>query len=440
VPDYPAAAIEGYVSVYSEEKRISPPIPFCMLESLRLSVPKGGFLKFRLHSFHCWAVPLCCGDESGFEQIKLMISMKTDVSSKRTVSLLIPQVDPRLRIIGRACIHTQQICDCIRLCSGCCLQYTYAALAVDSYQYNAVSDGTQRIYRNSDELKEYGSRGILSPQEVSCYDVFVNGVLQPKTNYTLKKNELVFTTQDIPSASQAVMILFTTWRTANGRIVNATSWQYNAVSDGEKKIYTDGDELKEYGKRGIPSPNEISFFNLYINGVLQPKINYRVKKGILRLTTVDAPVKGALVILEFIVIRDPGGQLFRTETCAYNTYSNGGKIYNNQDELQMYGTDGIPDPGESSFQKLFVNGVIQPHVNYLVRKGSLILQTENSPAVGAPITLQSGSSVPVASCDKIQMSDSARAHWKKEYADNREPCPPGQDPMLRTQDREQNIK
>lgn len=32
---------------------------------------------------------------------------------------------------------------------------------VDTYQYNALSDGKSLLYTNKDELKQYGNRGIL---------------------------------------------------------------------------------------------------------------------------------------------------------------------------------------------------------------------------------------------------------------------------------------
>jgi hypothetical protein len=61
-------------------------------------------------------------------------------------------------------------------------------LKAQIYQYNALSDGKKRIYTNQDELKEYGDMGILSPDATSYYNLFVNGVLQPKTNYKIKKD------------------------------------------------------------------------------------------------------------------------------------------------------------------------------------------------------------------------------------------------------------
>lgn len=411
-----SVAVEGYVAVYSDEAKISPPIPFCILESFGVSLPKEGFLKFRVRDFHCWALPRWSGDPPSLARIELLIRIETAVFSKAAVNLLVPQVDSSLQVVDRVCIYTNMVCDSVRFHSGCRIRYQSAALRAEVSHYYTVADGVKRTYRNSDEMKKYGDLGLLSPREVSYYNVFVNGVLQPKTNYILKEGELTFTTQDVPAKGRPMIVLFTTWKDFEGRIMDVTDWQFNAVSDGTKKQYADSDGIKEYGDQGIPSPNEVSYFNLYINGVLQPKGNYRVKKGILRLTTSDAPVKGAPVILESIVIRDSAGRLYRTEIYAYNAYSDGGKIYTDQDEIRMYGTDGIPDPGKSSYQNLFINGVLQPPADYRVREGYLVLETENDPAVGAPIILQSVNGAPAESCCRVQMSDAALAQWKKVYS------------------------
>lgn len=410
-----SVAVEGYVAVYSDETRISPPIPFCILESLHVSLPKEGFLTFRLKDFHCWALPKWSGSPSALEQVELLISIETAAFSKTAVNLLVPQVDSHLQVIDKVCIYTNMLNESVRFHSGCRIRYQSAALRAEVSHYYTIADGRKRTYRNRDEMKKYGDRGLLSPKEVSYYNVFVNGVLQPRTNYILEKDELTFTTQDIPAKGRPIVVLFITWKDFDGRIMDVTNRQFNAVSDGTKKQYADSDEIKEYGNCGIPSPNDVSYFNLYINGVLQPKRNYMVKKGILRLTTSDAPVKGAPVILESILIRNSAGQLYRTEIYAYNAYSNGGKIYTDQDEIKMYGTDGIPDPRGSSYQNLFINGVLQPPVDYRVREGYLVLETVNDPAVGAPIILQSVNGPQTESCCRVQMSDAALAQWKKVY-------------------------
>lgn len=413
--DHWSVAIEGCVAVFSDMKRVSPPIPFCILAPFCLSVPKGSKITFQLEAFHACALADPCNCVPGRGRINLLISIETAAFSAQSASLLVPQVDPGLHIVDRVCISAEQICDSVRIHSERCIQYKNSILQAEISQYNAIADGTKRTFLDCDQLREYGGSGILSPEEVSYYNVFVNGLLQPKKNYILKKGELTFITQDIPSRGQTVIILFVTWKDFNCRAMNVVEWQFSAISDGSKRVYTDADELPEYKNDGIPSPAEVSYFNLYSNGVLQPRTNYCVKKGILELITDDAPAKGAFVILESVVIRNLEGRLFRANNAAYNAYSNGGKIYTDRDEIRMYGSNGIPDPDDSSYQNLFVNGILQPHVNYFVRRGGLILETEDSPAVTAPITLQSVNGCAAAPCFKTQLSDAAHNQLKQKF-------------------------
>lgn len=407
--------LEGYIAIYSGEERVSPPIPFCIQSSFRLSAPKSSTIAFKVASFHAWAIACRRKQTPGIGKMKLLISVETIVSSRKSANLIVPQVDSSLHINDRVCINTIQICDSIRTHSECCICCKNALLQAEISQYNTIADGLRRTFINSDELKEYGGYGILSPDEVSYFNVFVNGVLQPPKNYILKKGILKFITQDIPSKDQTVIILFVTWRNSNGHIMDSIHWQYSAVSNGSKKIYTNEDAFPEYESRGIPSPDKVSFYNLYINGVLQPRTNYYVKKGILELTTEDAPTKGSLVILESVVIRDLKEHLLRIESFEYNAHSNGGKVYTDHDEIHMYGMGEMMGPEDSSYQNLFVNGVLQPHVNYRVMRQCIVLETEDSPTVAAPITLQSITSPPAIPYCQTRLSDAAFAELRKAF-------------------------
>ncbi|AST90685.1 MULTISPECIES: DUF4183 domain-containing protein [Sutcliffiella] len=80
------------------------------------------------------------------------------------------------------------------------------------------------------------------------------------------------------------------------------TYQYNALSDGVSSIYTNKNELKEYGERGILDPKTVSYINLFINGVLQPPNTYEVKKGYLSLKTNNIPQKNTPIILQFITV------------------------------------------------------------------------------------------------------------------------------------------
>lgn len=79
-------------------------------------------------------------------------------------------------------------------------------------------------------------------------------------------------------------------------------YEYFALGDGKTYIFTDRDQLPEYRGSGILDPSTVSFYNLFINGVLQPKENYQVTKGKLILKTDDAPVKNAVIILQMVKI------------------------------------------------------------------------------------------------------------------------------------------
>jgi len=372
--------IEGYVAVSTDGINMSAPIPFCIIETINIFAPQGAILSFTVKNFSCCAIPVFVKSQKIDEQICILINIDSVVKSKANVNILIPELDSTCSVINEVCVNVDRIYD-----SRCFnskktfFAYKIAFLKAEVYQYNTLSDGKKKTYTNEDELKEYGDKGILSPDEVSYYNLFVNGVLQPQINYVLKKGLLELTTVDVPIKGAPVIITFITFVSKNNRIIDVTNYQYNTISDGIKRMFTNDDELKTYGDKGIPDPNQVSYFNLYINGVLQPKTNYVVKRGLLKLTTMDIPLKGALIILESLIIKDSNNQLLRAESYQYYTYSDGEKIYTSK---------GILSPEQSSYQNLFVNGVIQPDVNYMVKNNYLILGTENKPLPGSPISLQ----------------------------------------------------
>lgn len=88
-------------------------------------------------------------------------------------------------------------------------------------------------------------------------------------------------------------------------ILKADICQYNTLSDGVKKVYTNDDELIKYGSRGILDPDDVSYYELFINGVLQPRVNYEIQKGILILKTEDVPIKDSPIIISFITFEVP---------------------------------------------------------------------------------------------------------------------------------------
>jgi hypothetical protein len=79
---------------------------------------------------------------------------------------------------------------------------------VDTYQYYATSDGLKKVYTNADELKQYGSSGILDPATVSFINLFINGILQPQNQYEVESGKLTFTSGEVPEAGSPIILQF----------------------------------------------------------------------------------------------------------------------------------------------------------------------------------------------------------------------------------------
>ncbi|WP_085520583.1 DUF4183 domain-containing protein [Tuberibacillus sp. Marseille-P3662] len=99
--------------------------------------------------------------------------------------------------------------------------------------------------------------------------------------------------------------IYPRYDTQHPNVLPVETQTYYAISDGQRRIYTNDDKLTEYSQCGILNPLEVSYFNLFINGVLQPEILYDIEKGILHLKSKDLPIKGAPIILQFIIIEYP---------------------------------------------------------------------------------------------------------------------------------------
>ncbi|GKU84366.1 DUF4183 domain-containing protein [Niallia sp. NCCP-28] len=77
-------------------------------------------------------------------------------------------------------------------------------------------------------------------------------------------------------------------------------YEFYTIADGIQRIFKDEDGIQELGVQVILSPYSLSFTNLFINGVLQPKDSYLVEKGKFCLLTEDVPLKGTLLILQMV--------------------------------------------------------------------------------------------------------------------------------------------
>lgn len=222
--------------------------------------------------------------------------------------------------------------------------------------------------------------------ELTCF----NPISFTKGTISQKNNIITWDVGTLNSKNTVVLLAEITgsFYKKNNKILNVSDYQYNTVSNGIKKEFTDTDELLIYGDYGIPDPNKVSFFNLFINGVLQPEPNYHVETGLLTLTIAEPPKKNVPIILEYLVIKDDDNQLLKAETYQYNTLSNGEKTYTDADELTVYGDQGILDPNQTSYNHLFVNGVIQPGINYTIEPGILTLTVEYAPIEESPILVK----------------------------------------------------
>ncbi|MCY9020136.1 DUF4183 domain-containing protein [Priestia megaterium] len=85
-------------------------------------------------------------------------------------------------------------------------------------------------------------------------------------------------------------------------LILSTNLLYFTFSDGQKRVYTNNDGVAEYGTTEILAPGEVSYINLFINGILQPQINYEVEEGKLTLLTDEVPEKDVPLTLQFILI------------------------------------------------------------------------------------------------------------------------------------------
>ncbi|ENQ3108532.1 DUF4183 domain-containing protein, partial [Bacillus cereus] len=85
-------------------------------------------------------------------------------------------------------------------------------------------------------------------------------------------------------------------------LIPATNLMYFAVSDGTSLVYTNADGLPQFGMTQILAPSQVSYMNLFINGVIQSQNSYVVQTGMLTLLADEAPPAGVIITLQFILI------------------------------------------------------------------------------------------------------------------------------------------
>ncbi|MGE4277446.1 MAG: DUF4183 domain-containing protein [Lawsonibacter sp.] len=273
--------------------------------------------------------------------------------------------------------------------SRICIPYYLMPLPSRAYQYNATGDGEKRLFTDADQDSEYGYTEIPDPDSISFTRLFVNGVLQPEATYALRKGRLEFLTRDVPPDGVPITLLFVDMGCRNSPRVNVQTGYYVTASDGDRNSYTDEDAWKAYGCGGIPDPQDMSCWNLFVNGMLQPQDTYEIKKGCLRLHHV--PAKGETILLESMRVLDALGRLLKGSVNQYVAYANGTHLFTNQDAIKAYHSSRIMPPMLSSYQTIFANGVIQPRAVYRVGNGRLTFVSSDTPDVGQPVTQQSTS-------------------------------------------------
>ncbi|WP_416825452.1 DUF4183 domain-containing protein [Ectobacillus polymachus] len=136
--------------------------------------------------------------------------------------------------------------------------------------------------------------GLLSnrPNKAAIGSLYLDTRNRVFYRYNGKKWEWIITPINIVSKERPVP----------PRPMQTSNVLYFTYSDGQKIVYTDQDGLAEYGSTHILAPTEVSYINFFINGMLQPTVNYEVEKGKLTLLTENAPMDGVLMILQFITI------------------------------------------------------------------------------------------------------------------------------------------
>ncbi|HEX9061106.1 MAG TPA: DUF4183 domain-containing protein, partial [Clostridia bacterium] len=200
-------SISGYVAVLIDAGNISAPIAFKTIKRLSLYTGNETDIKFRVKKFRSFAVPSSTEDNTSIE---ITISIDTIVRVTENMDIIIPQegLSCPSPIKDKICINVDRVLDHKCFNSEILILYKNSAFKAEIYQYNAFSDGIKRIFTNIDELTEYGDKGILDPSQVSFFNLFINGILQPKINYELQKGLLILKTQDIPSPNSPISVNF----------------------------------------------------------------------------------------------------------------------------------------------------------------------------------------------------------------------------------------
>ena len=79
-------------------------------------------------------------------------------------------------------------------------------------------------------------------------------------------------------------------------------FEFYMQARANQRVYSYCDQVHEYENGKMPSSEEVSYMNLFINGVLQPAKNYEVVKDKLILKTIDLPLVNTILILQMVKV------------------------------------------------------------------------------------------------------------------------------------------
>lgn len=364
-----AILMEGYITVRACGNRFLRTVPFRSIQTVPLPFQPRDPLAFCTLGFCCKAKNVCNPTNLFSVFTEIQVSVESSVCPVKGSEAGCP-----LRTVFDSCID---------------IPYYLMPLSSRAYQYNATGDGKKRLFTDADQDLKYGYTEIPNPNSISFYRLFVNGVLQPEVTYALQKGRLEFLTRDVPPDGVPITLLFVDMGCPNSPRVNVQTGYYVTASDGDRNSYTDEDAWTAYGCAGIPDPQDMSCWNLFVNGMLQPQTTYEIKKGCLCLHHI--PAKGETIILESMRVLDSLGRLLNGKVNQYVAYAKGTHLFTNEDAVKAYHSSQITPPVLSSYQTIFANGVIQPRVVYRVGNGRLTFISSDAPDVGQPVTQQSTS-------------------------------------------------
>lgn len=171
-------------------------------------------------------------------------------------------------------------------------------LHMESGYYVTASDGVRSRYTDEDGWPAYGG-GIPDPGRVSCWNLFVDGVLQPQTVYRIEKGALELC--EAPVRGGTVVLEYLRVLDCFGYPLRGSVDQYVAFSRGGR-LFTDADAERLYRSSGIILPYFCSYQSVFVNGVIQPEPTYRTGYGRLAFVTDDAPFPGQPVTQQTVSV------------------------------------------------------------------------------------------------------------------------------------------